>query len=191
MNKDDAITNAINNISGNDKAIVDFLNDSKAKIDNYFKTNCNDVMKQGERALAINDYSQAIALFFSVPSSAPCYENALKRSEAVYTKFVEDECNKKLIKLKAFVALAPSSDVYYDSVVNVMEDINPVSPTCYAEAEQIFSKVEARLSDEKKQQWELRKQALTQEGDIQKEMYKAMAEINRNYEPASTIIITH
>ena len=194
MNENDAIINALNNISANDKELVDFLQSTKQKISNYFKTNCNDVIKQAESALAKDDYSQAIALFYSVPSNAPCYEKALARSEGVYAKYVEDDCNKKLLQLKAFVALAESNRKYYDSAMALMEKINPVPGPCYSQVEAVLDKVEGRLADEQKQQWELEKKTLSDDAEVKKEMYKAMGEINKNYQPASpgnNIIIGH
>ncbi len=193
LTKDEAISNALNNISINDKAILSFISNSKQKIDAYFKANCDDVMKQGEKALVLNDYPQAIALFQSVPASAPCYDKALQRSEGVYTQYVNDECDKKIMKLKTFSALAQSNDSYYDSIMNTVANLQPASQICNSEANQIISKIEGRLSDEQKKQWELTKQALSDDAAVKKEMYKAMAEINKNYDPGSNtnIIITH
>lgn len=193
LNKDDAISNALNNISVNDKSILSFISNSKQKIDAYFKANCEDVMKQAERALVLNDYPQAIALFQSVPASAPCYDRALQRSEGVYTQYVNDECDKKIMKLKTFTALAQTNDTYYDSVMNTVANLQPASQVCNSEANQIISKIENRLSEEQKKQWELTKQVLSDNAAVKKEMYKAMGEISRNYEPASgtNIIITH
>lgn len=194
LNKNDAIINALNNISSSDKDIVNFISESKQKIEDYFKTNCDDVIKQAERALKINDYSQAIALYFSVPSSAPCYSKALQRSEGVYVKYVEDECNKKILKLKGFAALAQTQGRYYDSAINVIKDLSPASDNCNADAADIIAKIESKLSDQQKQDYDLEKQKLTNKAETDKEMYKAMAEINKNYQPASAgtnVIIAH
>lgn len=193
LTKDEAISNALNGISINDQAILNFITNSKQKIDAYFKANCDDVMKQAERALVLNDYPQAIALFQSVPASAPCYDKALQRSEGVYTQYINDECDKKIMKLKTFSALAQSNDSYYDSIMYTIANLQPASKVCNAEADQIISKIEGRLSDEQKKQWDLTKQVLSDDAAVKKEMYKAMAEINKNYDPSSktNIIITH
>ena len=192
LSKDEAITNALNNISVNDQTTLNFISSSKQKIDAYFKANCDDVLKQGEKALVLNDYAQAIALFQSVPSSAPCYDKALQRSEGVYNQYVSDECDKKIMKLKTFSALAQTNESYYDSIMNTVANLQPASQVCNSEANQIISKIEGRLSDEQKKQWELTKQVLSDDAAVKKEMYKAMAEIGKNYDPNSnTIIITH
>lgn len=193
MNKNEAIVNALNNISPNDPDIIRFLNDSKKKIDAYFKTNCDDVIKQAERALKVDDYKQAISLFFSVPSSAPCYNHALQRSEGVYAKYVEDECNKKIMKLQGFAALAQTRSSYYDSAMNVIEDLSPASDACNDQARQIIAKLEKNLGEQEKQRWDLEKQKLSDKTEVQKEMFKAMAEINKNYQPPSgtNVIIAH
>lgn len=187
--QDQAIANAINNISTNDNEVINFLKNSKAKIDAYFKSHCPDVLKEAEQALTLKQYESSIALYFSVPSDAPCYQQALDASEKVYRTYVKDLCNKDLIRLKAYVALAQTQNSYqknyYDSALIIMSDLNPASDKCFEEARKEIEKIDQRLNDEQKQNWELIKQTSTNNADVKKEMYKAMGRISSNYQPPS------
>ncbi len=196
--KDQAIANAINNISVSDNDVINFLKNSKAKIDAYFKTHCPDVIKEAQQALALKNYEGSIALYFSVPSDAPCYQQALDASEKVYKTYVKDQCDKNLIKLKAYVALAQTQNNtqknYYDSALNIMSNMNPASDKCFEEARNEIEKIDKRLNEEQKQNWELIKQTSINNSDVKKEMYKAMGRISSNYQPSSpatNVIIAH
>ena len=197
--KNDAINNALNNISvSRDRSVVDFFNNSRQKIDAYFKANCNSVIKEAEQALDLKQYGKSIALYFSIPSSAPCYDKAYAASKKVYVTFVEDECNKKLVLLKSYVALAQNQNNnyknYYDSAMNIMRALSPSSDKCYAEAKLQIEKIEQRLDEAQKREWELTKKLSGDEADVKKEMYKAMGKISANYQPpppATNVIIAH
>lgn len=194
MSKAEAIRNAVSSISPSDARIVAFLNTSKQMIDKYFQVHCKDVVKQAEQALAIKNYELSIALYFSVPTNAPCHLDALKASEGVYNTYQMDQCDKNLIKLKAYVAMALNDlkSSYYDEAMKIINTLTPTSK-CYIEASKEIEKIEKRFTEEQKQEWDLIKKQSHENSDVKKEMYKAMGRISSNYQPSSdkTIIIAH
>lgn len=185
--KYEAIANAVNGISGKDGDISKFLMESKIKIDNFYKTNCMEVLKQAEQFLALKNYEGSIALYFSVPSNAPCYQDALDASQKVYVTYIEDLCNKRLVKLKAYVALAQSENLgnknYYDSAMYIMSNLSPASDKCYIESMKEIEKIEKRLNEKQKNQWEVVKKVVDNSAEVKKERYKAMGRISKNYQP--------
>lgn len=195
--KDNAIANAINNISPQDNTLVGFFKQSKAKIDHYFKTNCKEIIKEAIQAYDLKEFGKSIALYFSVPSSAPCYEEARSRSIGVYVRYIEDNCDKQLIQLKALIALAQTNDAtasakHYSEVLAIMKNLNPTSPKCYNEAKLLIQKIENRFNEQQKREWELESKRSITEAQLKKEMYKAMGRISSNYQPSSgapTVII--
>ena len=198
LTKNDAISNAINNLSTNDEALVSFLKRSKVKISEYFQAHCQEVIEEAEHAYKLNDYGKSIALYFSIPSNAPqsCYKSAKAASMKVYTKYLEDKCNLQLIRLKAYVARAQNTDekatFYYDSALKVMNELDPASADCYAEARKQIEKIEQRFDERQKQEWELRRKKVYDEAEVKKEMYKAMVKMGTTYKPeqvAPTVII--
>lgn len=194
-NRETALTSAISSISPSDPGIIAFFGKAKDRINAYFLLHCEDVMKEASQAMQLNDLSKAISLYFSVPSKAPCYIRARDSSLKLYEKYLEKECNKKLIRLKAAIARAQNTDMsaenYYDSVFNIMMDMEPSLEDCYAEAEKLMEKIEKRFDEKQKREWELRKKSLMLSADIQKERIRSMREMNRSYAPASHIIITN
>jgi hypothetical protein len=196
MSKEEAVNNAINNISPTDKQIVNFLTETKKKIDTYFQMHCEDVMKQAQQALVLKKYSLAISLYLSVPTNASCYKQAIAASEKVYKTYSDDQCDNNLIRIKAFIAMANSATQgnknYADSALYIMSNLSPAAEKCYADAAQLITKLEGKLNQQQKQEWEFRKKRTANDADVQKEMYKAMGRISTSYQPGAsdkTIII--
>lgn len=189
--KEEAIANAINTLSYNDNSVVSFFKQAKVNIDKYFKTNCKDIIKEAQQAYDLKEFGRSIALYFSVPSTAPCYEEARNRSVGVYMRYVEDNCDKQLIQLKALLSMAKTSDTTasvrrYDKALEIMMNMNPASTKCYSEAKIIIEKIEQYFDEQQKHAWAEASKRSANEAQVQKEMYKAMARINSNYQPSQT-----
>lgn len=195
--RENAVSNAITSLSSSDPSIVSFINNAKQHIDIYFKTHCKEVIKEAEQALSIKDYAQSIALYYSIPSTAPCYDEAFAAVTKVYVTFVEDQCNKRLILLKSYVALAMKDNGpgknYYDSAIAVMRTLSPASEKCFAEAKVMISKIENRLEEKQRKEWELIRKRDADALEIEKEKYRAMGRINSTYQPyrSADLILVH
>jgi hypothetical protein len=197
--KDLAIANAINNLSYNDIGIVTFFKQAKVKIDQYFKTNCKDIIKEAQQAYDLKQFGKSIALYFSVPSTAPCYEEARQRSVGVYVRYVEDNCDKQLIQLKALLTMAKTTDTatasrHYNEALDIIQNMNPASTKCYSEAKILIEKIESHFDELQKHAWDEASKRNANDAMVQKEMFKAMGRISSNYQPsqpaATTVNIT-
>jgi len=196
MSKEESQANAINGFSPSDKELVSFMEQSKAKITAYFQAHCHEVLAEARQAYAMNDYGRSIALYFSIPSNAPsqCYREATAACKVVYSKYMEDECNKKLIGLKALVARALDDNApagTYEEAIKLIRDLDPASGDCYEEAKMVITKIENRFDEKQKREWEMKKKQLSDATEIQKGAIKAMARINSSYQQSSspTVII--
>jgi hypothetical protein len=192
----EAISNAITNIRSGDQEIIKFFSDSRKKIDAYYKTHCNDVLKDAEQALNMKQHAKSIALSFSIPKSAPCYTEASNLSQRVYVKYVEDNCKDQVLKMKANAALAernPSqSNRYYEEILTTMASISfsDRAAECRAVAEKVIADIEKKLDEKQKREWELEKLRLKDEKELRKEKYKAIQSIYSSYTPSPSVIIT-
>jgi hypothetical protein len=193
--KEEARSNALSNIRTSDEDYRDFFLDTKKKIDEYYILHCNDVIKEAAQALALKQYSRSISLYYSVPSSAPkeCYKKAFDSIQKVYDIYILDECEKQVAKMKTFAALAETDESkaskYYENIIKIIEDISPSAKRCFATAKQVMEKIEKKLDEKQKQEWELRKINASDEKEMEKERIKAMKNINQNYVPPYNINI--
>ncbi|MGB8194785.1 MAG: hypothetical protein WCF67_22820 [Chitinophagaceae bacterium] len=187
--KEAAILNAVNSISPYDAPLLAFLSRAKQKIDLYFQVNCHQVVKEADRASALQEYGKAIALYFSIPSSAKkCYNDAFEKSMGIYKIYLENQCDTQLLRLKTVIAMAHTKDTvlanrYYSEALRIMSGVNPVAQKCYSEAKVLIAKIEKRFDEQQKRDWEMEQKKLNSSTEVQKEMYKAMEKINSNYQP--------
>jgi len=194
--KDEAISNAIGNIRSGDPDIKSFFVESKKQIDQYYKKHCKDVLKEANQALSLKDYQRSIALSFSVPRSATeCYEDANKLSQKVYGIYVLDKCKKEAALMKSYAAIAQNDPAktqeYYDKIIDIMKkmDVSDKADECYAVAQKLMSDIEKKLDEKQKQEWQLEKQRLQDDTELQKERYKAIQRIGSGYTPSTNVII--
>jgi leucyl aminopeptidase len=192
--KAEAFSNVFSNIRKSDKELKKFFEESKKIIDDYYMEHCKDVIEEANQAKKLKNYVKAISLYFSVPKKSPCDKIAYDSALNVYTTYVDDRCQKQVALMKTYAVLAQNekseSKKYYDSIVTIIKEISPSANVCYAEAKKIMEKIEKNLNENQKQDWELEKIKLLDEKEIEKERYKAIQSINKNYVPPSTVIIT-
>lgn len=186
----EALANAINSIRGNDSQIDSFFIKTKAKIYDYYNTHCKEIMKEADQATQLNLYEKAIALYFSIPSTSPCYSDAHEASVLVYRKFHQSKCQLDIFRLKSLVAQIQSRDESsmqaYKEVLDLVQGIAPsyqVAPECFALAEKEIQKIEQRFSDAEKKEWELLKKRAADLGEYEREMAKSMGKMNVTYQP--------
>jgi len=199
--QEEALANAVNSIRPSDPALVGFLQQSKVKISDYFRNHCPDVIAEARQAFDLGDYARAISLYFSVPSDAPssCFSEAQAGLRKTYARYVSNKCNMQLLRLKAYVARAQNtneqlSSMDYQTVMEIIEGLDPASPDCLAAAEQQIRKIEKRFDEKQQQAWELKKKSAADEVAIRKETLKAIVAISKSYQPPAapaTVIIAH
>ncbi|HEY4334531.1 MAG TPA: hypothetical protein VGM89_01500 [Puia sp.] len=192
----DALTNAINGLPGADEEFVGFVRQTRTKISDYYRTHCPEVIDEANQAFGFGDFGRSIALYFSIPSDAPCYKLAQDGLQKAYAKYVDYDCKNKLIRLKAYVAKAQSVDSNvsrdeYNNAVAVIEKLDPASKACFLEATQIIMKIESRFDEHQKQTWELKKKQAADDAELRKEMVKTVGRISHDYQPGPTVIIAH
>lgn len=181
-NKNAAINNAINQLSPSNKELNTFIINSKIKISEYYATHCNDILKEARQASDLQEYGQAISLYFSIPQNAPCYEKARKESVEVYRAYKNEECKSLLLELKGLIAITPNTadssfQHRYEDALIVITQMDPTTD-CYNEALKEMNKIENRLDEAQKREWEMQKLKEKNDTDIQKEMFKAIAKIS-------------
>ncbi len=191
----EARSNALSNIRTSDDDYSDFFLETKRKIEEYYNVHCNDVLREAAQALALKHYSRSISLYYSVPSSAPeeCYKKACDSIQKVYDIYVLDECEKQVRKMKYLATLAQTDETkaseYYEDIIKIIEEISPSAKRCFAAAKQVMEKIEKKLDEKQRQEWELKKINASDEKEMEKERIKAIKNINQNYVPPYNINI--
>ena len=184
-----AINNAIQQIKTDDPRISRFVVETKAKILDYYTKNCDEVVMEARRHYELQQHDLSIGLLFSVPPSAPCYDEARKMSINVYKEFLKDECEQQLLQLKSVLVAAKgdSQAQRHNEALKLIKGMNPAAD-CYQEAYGMINKLESDLDEQQRIEWNMERTRMQNDADVQKEAYKAMAQMSSRVDPM--VIIT-
>ncbi len=191
-----ALNNAINNIDPNDDSYRQFIEESKAKVGDYFRKHCDDVMRDAEAARNLQDNEKAISLYLSIPSDVDtaCYKKAIRNANAMLGTYYSMVCNKKLLQLKFLMARIYSSvEVQpasrYDSVINIVKELNIgyADSTCYSRAMKLVDGIEKKMDEDIRKRWQIEVLEKSTFTDVNANVLTAMKMINAQYVPPPKI----
>jgi hypothetical protein len=165
-NKAQAISNAFSQIKATDEAYKQFILASKTKILQYYADNCKAIIQKADNLSAKQDYEQSISLLQSIPiASTGCYNEAQKRSLAVYNKYQSVLCSKNITKAKAAIAINN-----YEDALAALEMIDPAS-SCNAEVKKLIAQISSKIERKEQQALDLEKQRINAVKEIAKAYY--------------------
>jgi hypothetical protein len=145
-NREQAISNAINNINVTDNAYKQFIAASKEKILAYYGENCNKIMNAATAAENRHDYEQAVSLLYSVPSGVPCHEQANKKAGSVYARYQKQLCERIVSYARGQIAIENYADAL--DALNLIEPGAGCSAAVNDLIAQASRKVEKRIAQE-------------------------------------------
>jgi hypothetical protein len=191
-----AVNDAIGKIQPSNPDIARFLKDSRARIMEFYQAHCTEVINEAIRAYELQNYAMSIALLYSVPEGTTCYEDAREYSVRSYREYQKTECQKKLIQLKstAVIMKGPDADAaskqrQYGEVLKLVKSMDPTAEGCYEEAYNMLNNLAADFDGENKRNFDMVSKVIDNEADVQKEMYKAMGQVNSQMQPGGTTVV--
>ena len=150
---------------------------------------------EARRHYELQQHDMSIGLLFSVPVSAPCYDEARKMSITVYKEFLKDECEKQLLKLKSILVASKSTGTEsnnaqnkYDKALGIIAGMTPAAD-CYPEAYGMIRKLEADLDEEQRRRWNLTEKAVEGSLEAEKAAYEAMGKVAANTNPMGGSVV--
>lgn len=191
-----AVNNAIGKIQSSDPKIAAFLKDSRGRIMDFYQANCSEVIAEAVRAYDLQNYAMSIALLYSVPQGTTCYEDAREYSVRAYREYQRTECQKKLIQLKStsVIMKGPDADArakqqQYNEVLKLVKSMDPTAEGCYEEAYNMLNNLAADFDAQNKKNFDLVSKVVSDQAEVQKEMYSAMGRVNSQMQPGGTVVV--
>ncbi|HLV15776.1 MAG TPA: hypothetical protein VKY41_11390 [Xanthomarina sp.] len=174
-NETKAYMQAIKQLKSNNKKVQDFVANGKAKIIDYYNTNCNQIIAESEALQRVNNYEEALFLLVNVPTASDCFDNVKGKIESLFQKVIDNECLTKYGVAQAI--WAANQDIYAaNEAGTILSTINPRS-ACFGDVKKLFSKIEARVQDLQDRTWKLQ----LQEIEIRKSAIQAAKEVGVAY----------
>jgi len=163
--KQQAIDNAISKISVKNSDFKRFVEKVRTDIMAYYIENCNNILLTAQSLYQQQEYDAAIAMLYSIPDAAPCYQQALQEINLSYTAYQKQHCNETLQRAQAMYA----GHQYQDALAELY-DLEVFDTTCTNEAKQLMTTIEAKLTALELREWNLKvermkaKDAITMRG---------------------------
>jgi hypothetical protein len=146
-----AYISAFNNLKSTPD-IIKFIATGKEKIIAYYNDQCEVIIKEAQTLSSMNKYEAALAQLAIIPSACrDCYMRALNEMKPIYQKYIDHQCK---MKLQTATAIWTSSQDY-QSATNAGAILSEIDPdaACFSEAKTLFNKIEQRILEIDKREW--------------------------------------
>ena len=189
-NETKAYIDCFKNIRAEDQRLVGFLEDAKAKIIDYYNTNCDVIIKNALAASAQGNHEEAIAQLTTIPEAcSACYDKGMKAAEPIYKKYIDQQCNKKLQEARGYWN-ANQNGTGAGQAGAVLSEIEPTA-SCYPEATALHKEISARMVQLGDKTFEYKMKELEVAGEVAKAKVTAYASIVSAYYLSKTNIIVY
>ncbi len=170
--KEMALTNAISKIPANDPEFAKFIETSKTKIVNYYEAKCGDIINKSDSFVKMQKYEDALGLLMTIPEEvSSCYNQVQAKSIAAYKAYQTQKCSEIIQKAKT--TLAGNN---YNDALNILSDIDP-SASSFEEAQLIAKKVEDKVSEIEKKEWDFQMLQYKDQISLEKQRINAIKDI--------------
>ncbi len=151
-----AFISGFENLKTNDAGFQEFLKNSQDKIIKYYEENGDNIIAEAGRLSAQNKYAQALTLLESIPMEAEAvYKKAIKASEPIFKKYLDNECETVLAMMKSSLGTYNelSAAGYNEEAMGYYKMI-PSQGRCKKEADALYANYKKGMSPQKVKEWE-------------------------------------
>ncbi len=146
--RNQAVMQAMNNISPSDTGLKNFIETSKTKALQYYDSHCDAILARAEQLKEQAKWEEAVGLLATVPQSAACHARSSEASMTMYRAYLERNCQQTIVSAKAKLA---AND--YTAGLAILKQVDPGS-SCFAEANQLFESVAKEVDEENLRSWD-------------------------------------
>lgn len=189
-NETKAYIDGIKKIMPNDPNLVKVLADGKAKIVEYYNTNCESIIKTAQAAAAAAKLEEAITQLTTIPEVCKvCYEKGMNAAEPFYKKYIDQQCGVKLTQART----AWNSNQNATGAKNAGEFLAKIDPTaaCYNEAMVLNEEITKRMVELGDKEFSLKMKIRETEVEMEKLKFEAYKEICIAYYKRPNAVIVY
>ncbi len=175
-NRNEAIVNAISQISANDPAVKTFIEEGKQKIIAFYNSKCNDIIMEADKYAGMNNYEHALAILMSIPVEAtPCHDKIKDKSIATFKLYQKKQCQSQIQLAKSQIA-----GKQYHSALNTLAFIDPTA-ACFNESNTLIASAESKLTAEDKRLWDMEREKMKNKIEMEKYQIDAMKGVANSF----------
>jgi len=172
-----AFNNAIRGISTSGREYQSFIAQGKARIIDYFNSQCEFIIKGALTKANLQNFDGALDDLLSIPDvSAACWNKAMEEAAPIFQRKIDLEC-KSLLMEATTVWNSRQNYRSAEEAGTILSMINPHS-ACFKDAISLADKISKRVLEVDKREWQFHwEQGIT----LQQSMIKAYRDIGVAY----------
>jgi hypothetical protein len=156
-NLSEAVKNAFTNIKPNDNTYTHFFAEIKKKIEVYYTTNKENMLKSAKTMASLQQYDQAMALLMTYPQSLNGADDILKTAVEIYKQYQNAVCSSIIAKAKGAISMQD-----YETTISLLETIDSES-ICQSEALKLIEQINKEIKAEQKKEFDLMNKVIDNE----------------------------
>jgi hypothetical protein len=189
-NENKAFIEAFKTINPKNKVLVEFLNEGKSKIINYYSTNCDFLLKDAQTLAIQEKYDEAIYNLSLVPQVCEvCFNKTAELIATIYQQKIDADCKTKLSQAR--IAWAGQQNISNaENALNILIGINP-NASCYHEVMLLTKEINNKLLADEKAQFELALKKYNDKINLEKKRIEVYKEIAIEYAKSQPKVFTY
>ncbi|MGB0886924.1 MAG: hypothetical protein ACPGSL_02270 [Vicingaceae bacterium] len=175
-NENKAYISALKRISPKNPDVQAFVKTGKEKIIQYYKDNCDLIIKKANTLADQNKYEQAIYMLSAIPSACEeCYVKAMNAIKPIYKKQIDRDCKIKLQKATG-IWNAAQDMAAAEEAGRMLASIDP-DASCAPQARTLANKIAAKVKQIDAREWKY----IVKDQQQESERIKAIRDIGVAY----------
>jgi len=151
-NETKAYMAGLKNINPNNPEFQAFVEKGKQKIIQYYKDNCDLIIKEAQTLAGMDKFDEAIFKLTGVPSACEeCYVKAMNAVKPIFQQQINKECKFKLAEATGIWNAAQDMEAAEKAGV-ILATINP-DAACIGEAKALSNKIAAKVKQIDDREW--------------------------------------
>ncbi len=151
-NETKAYMAALKLIKPGNPQIQSFVKKGKEKIIQYYKDNCDIIIKQAQSLADQNEFEEAIFTLTSVPTACEeCYNKAIAAVKPIYKRKIDRDCKIKLQEATG-IWNAAQDMAAADKAGAILASIDP-DASCFGEVKALSNKIAAKVKQIDDREW--------------------------------------
>lgn len=189
-NENKAFIEALKTINPKNKEILALLQQGKAKILNYYNTQCDFIIKDANTLASQDKFDEAIYNLSLVPQVCKdCYNKTSELVANLYQQKINADCKVKISQAKTLWAGQQNINTA-ENVLNILIEIN-ANAACYNEVAPLLSEINKKLITDEKARLELAFKKYNDRINLEKKRIEAYRDISVEYAKSQPKKITY
>lgn len=178
INENKAFIAAIKTIKPRMPLLTKMLENAKAKIVEYYKVACPQMISDAKMKAAVRNYEEAMAILVKIPKMCDCAEESQKLLIKYNKEYFDNYAKQMLNKARAIWSSSPNQEGASD-VAEIISQI-PANASCQPEINRLTNQINSKLQADQRKVWEFKMKQYNDRIEAQRLRAKSRLEQQRS-----------